>query len=194
MPEYNRRDQFGECNTGKHPVDVFTRECCADCLNPECTRSLHGKAKFDQRTATWFERYYSGKDQMSPGDPRYPKIAAQNFVFIDPGLVGRAPEVGSAWLDPRDLTPPPAPVTIIKPADEVATGPTAPSSPTPRQVPRQLLLANVPVREGQMVAPPPSAGVVQTPTKDPWTGPVPASKDETPVVTPGARVKLGSGV
>jgi hypothetical protein len=197
MPE--RRDQMGECNLGHHPIDTFTRECCANCINPECTRSLTGKAKFDHRTATWFERYFGEADKMLPTDARFSKIAGQKFMIIDPGLTGRTPEVTSAWLDPRDLErqaeAAPAPAIIPTAASTLSTpGPAKPSPPAAgqRQIPHSLLLANVPA-QGGMVSRPPSANTAPVPSKDPWSGPVPDAKDEVPLVSPGARVKMGGG-
>jgi hypothetical protein len=189
-----RRDLFGECNVDHHPIDVFTRDCCANCINPECTRSLAGKAKFDARTATWYDRYFGSADQMDPRDTRFPKIAGQKFLVIDPGLTGRTPEVGSAWLDPRDIEivepePPPTPaeprVAVVGAAPEPI--------PRPREVAHHLLLANAPPQTGRTVPAPPSANTAPRLPKDPWAGPVPAQKDEELVVSPGARVKMGSG-
>ncbi len=220
---------MGECNADGHPIDDFTRECCANCVNPECTRSLSGKAKFDERTNNWFEHYFGDKNRMDPSDARFSKIAGQKFILIDPGLTGRAPDIGgsSAWLDPRDIerqqpaapAPPPRALAAIEamgtlrgaPAERPAPAapppqqvqqppPQAPpparpqqvhAAPPPRQVPQHLLLANAPVQAPQRIAGPPSASTA--PPKDPWAGPVPDAKDDAPVVSPGARVKLGGG-
>lgn len=199
MPERHRRDLMGECNVDAYPIDSFTTECCANCVNPECTRSLAGKARFDARTRTWFEHYFGDKDRMDPADPRFSRIAGQKFLVIDPGLLGRAPEVGSssAWLDPRELeqppAPPPAPVSRPPAAQEVRrpVAQEAPAeAPRPRQVPQHLLLANVPLQGGQRVPAPPSASTAPPPVRDPWAAPAPDSGD-TPVVSPGARVKMG---
>jgi hypothetical protein len=201
-----RRDLFGECNVGGHPVEAFTTECCANCINPECTRSLSGKAKFDHRTASWFDHYFGDKDRMDPSDARFPKIAGQKFLLIDPGLTGRAPEVGSAWIDPRDLSrqeAPPAPSIVLPTA--VAPPPAIPpiqaperaqagAAPAPRgRLPQNLLLANAPAQGNKMVPAPPSANIAPAQPKDPWAGPVPEAKDEAPVISPGARVKMGGG-
>ncbi len=208
--ERRRRDLFGECNADGHPIEVFTRECCAGCFNPECTRSLKGKLKFDDRTQNWYENFFGDKNRMDQGDPRYPTIAAQQFKLIDPGLTGRAPEVGtSSWIDPRDIKEPSAlvqaphapevrqPIVMVPEPRQVAAQVAAPSAPAPvafpvHKVPHQLLLANAPMQTGQMVTPPPSQVAAQPP-KDPWTGPVPTPKSDVPVVSPGARVKLGGG-
>lgn len=208
MPE--RRDLFGECNVGAHPIDDFTRECCANCINPECTRSLAGKAKFDQRAANWFNIYFGDKDKMDPGDQRFSKIAGQKFIFIDPGVQGMAPEVGSAWLDPRDarepesvlVTPTPhqeplraAPAPEPPPPPAPAAPKAAPPRPAPgapRGLPHQLLLANTP-QQGQMIPRPPSAITAPTAPKDPWAAPDPDPKNDAPVVSPGARIKFGGG-
>ena len=208
MSEGQRRDLLGECNADHHPIETFTTECCANCFNPECTRSLAGKSRFDHRVATWFDRYFTDKDRMDPGDSRYPQIAAQRFLFIDPGLTGHAHEVGtgSAWVDPRDLQQP-APVAPREGPDvdpgppagvyDVRAEPVAPAAPLPvaprqvrRDVPAHLLLANAPIQAGQMIKAPPSANSAPA-AKDPWAGPTPAPTDDTPVVQPGARVKMG---
>lgn len=214
-----RRDLFGECNVDAHPIDSFIRDCCANCINPECTRSLAGKAKFDDRTNNWFERYFGEQGRMDPRDPRFSKIAAQKFIFIDPGVTGMAPSVSSAWVDPRDIepepppAPPPPPAPVVEPlqarvaAPAPEPPPAAPEPPKPiPEAPRakppsqsspinhRLLLANVPVQPGIMLPRPPSAANPgPTAPKDPWAGPVPDPKDDAPVVSPGARVKMGGG-
>jgi hypothetical protein len=198
MAESQRRDLLGECNVDGHPIEPFTTECCANCFNTECTRSLSGKLKFDHRTATWFERFFGDKDRMDPTDPRFPKISGQKFLIIDPGLLGRPPEVGSssAWLDPRDLERPPNPAPpSVQPVPSVPTVAPEPvqAAVRPRQVPRRLLLANAPAQKGQMIPAPPSANTAPIHPKDPWAGPVPDAKDDEAVVSPGARVKMGGG-
>jgi hypothetical protein len=200
-----QRDLLGECDVDHHPIDVFTRDCCANCINPECTRSLSGKAKFDSRTATWFERFFGDKDQMDPRDTRFPTIAGQKFILIDPGRMGRMPEIGSAWMDPRDIEilqpEPPAPPPVAEPPVEPrAALKSAPPSPAPSTGPRpqrelahQLLLANAPSQTGRMVPAPPSASIGPIVVKDPWAVQPPDQKDDEPVVSPGARVKMGGG-
>ena len=191
MPEHQRRDLLGECNADAHPIDTFTTECCANCFNPDCTRSLSGKLRFDQRVSTWYERYFGDRSAMSPGDPRFPRIAGQKFLMLDPGLVGRPHEVGG-WVDPRDLEE----YTSAPPVQSAVTIPTDHPKPTvnvPRELPRQLLLANSPRASAQMIQPSsaPSAAPVQ---KDAWAAPVPVPASDVPVIQPGARVKLGGSV
>jgi hypothetical protein len=169
----DRRDLLGECNVDRHPLDTFISECCASCFNPECTRSLSGKLKFDKRTNGWFDHYFGDQDKMDPSDPRFSKIAAQKFVIIDPARLARTPEVGSssAWVDPRDLErpaapkppersvnvdqqlmdrPPPPPQVQASPAPAAPTAPAEPPPPAPRvpglrrDLPHHLLLANTP--------------------------------------------------
>ncbi len=199
MADRQRRDLFGECNVEAHPIDVFVRDCCANCINPECTRSLAGKLKFDARTATWFDRYFGDKDpKMDPGDARFPQIAAQRFIVIDPGLTGRAPEVGSSsWVDPRDLpkTTAPAPVIVAPTAPQVVSAPAAVPQPGPnlRQVPKHLLLANTSAQNGKIIGPPSAREAPNISPKDPWAAPVPDATDGTPVISPGSRVKMGGG-
>jgi hypothetical protein len=186
MPD--RRDLFGECNADGHPVDVFIRECCSSCFNRECTRSLSGKAKFDHRVSTWFERYFGDQDKMNPADPRYPMISAQKFIFIDPGR--RTPEVSSAWIDPRDLgSSQPTAQVVSSSEPSVETPPPTVKEKPVRNIPHHLILANVPQQQGRMLERPPSASVAAP--KDPWAGPVVETKEDAPVVSPGARVKIG---
>ena len=208
----DRWDQFAECNTDKAPIDVFTAACCSRCLNPECTRSLAGASKFDQRVSTWYERLYGNVPRMSTEDPRYAKISGQKFLMIDGGRVPSISTSSSAWLDPRDLERPPEapklalPVIPPKRPDPPPTASAPPEAaqalPTPethqKYSPRNLMLANAPVQPGQMIqsatgtpAPPAQA------PKDPWAAP-PSTTTASPgvkVVKPGATVKLGgSGV
>lgn len=192
-----RRDLLGECNADAHPIDTFTTECCANCFNPGCTRSLSGKLKFDQRVSTWYDRFFGDQDKMLPGDPRFTRISGQKFLMLDPGLVGRPPEIGASWVDPRDL-------------DDQATGapvkPVAvPTNPRPpaglREVPRQLLLANSPRPVPLVIQAPAAIDIGRTAPappvqKDPWAppGPAPVPASDVPVIQPGARVKLGGPV
>jgi hypothetical protein len=193
MSGMHKHDLLGECNADHHPIERFTRECCADCFNPECTRSLSGKTKFDHRVSNWFERFFGDQDRMDSGDPRFPRISAQKFIMIDPGLTGRTPEVGggSAWLDPRQVEEPPPRTDLAKVPPTRTVEPELPASiPVRRSVPQQLLLANVPVQSHQLIQAPPSANSAPSP-KDPWSGPVPEPKVEETIVQPGARVKMG---
>jgi hypothetical protein len=165
--------------------------------------------QFDQRAVDWFPRYFGDHDAMNHQDPRFAKIAGQNFVSIS---AGRTPEIGrpggpSDWINPREAPSPPkvslpvvqAPVAQADPAPTAAPASVEPPAPEPapipglrRSVPRSLLLANAPSQSGMISAPP--SATPQTP-KDPWAGPVSVPKSDVTVVSPGARVKLGgSGV
>jgi hypothetical protein len=96
------------------PEEHFAEAWCNQCLNPDCSRSTHGKTRFDQRTLTWEERLFTQVPRMSPQDPRYLQITRQAFHTID---VGPTPEVRtSAWHDPRDLGAEPAPTHFVAPA------------------------------------------------------------------------------
>jgi hypothetical protein len=210
--ERHRLDLLPECNGTAAPLDVFTRECCANCFNPECTRSLTGKLKFDQRVATWHERFFEKVPRMDPNDPRYPAITAQKFLTLD---LGRTPEINtgasSSWVDPRDVVEPvpPAPAPIVvqapspppvvqepAPAPSVASPVPAPApaqEPTPvgqkRRLQRDLVLSNTPLQTGKMIGQPPA----KAPAADPWAAPSPAPAPDVPVVQPGARIKMGGG-
>jgi hypothetical protein len=37
------RDLLVECNVGREPTDIFSRDLCTHCINPDCTRSLSRK-------------------------------------------------------------------------------------------------------------------------------------------------------
>jgi hypothetical protein len=62
------------------------------------------------------------------------------------------------------------------------------SAPLPKSIPHNLILANVPQQQGRMLERPPSASVAP---KDPWAVPGSDTKSDAPVVSPGAKVKLG---
>ena len=200
-----RLDLLSECNGNAAPIDVFTTECCARCINPECTRSQFGTSKFDQRVSTWFQRLFEEVPRMDPRDPRFTVIAGQKFQIID---VSRVPEVNttSAWLDPRDLDKPqaqplapsvPSPPVVDQPAVVQVQVAAPVEAPPPaggsKSLLRHMVLANTP-------APPPQTLKPMTPSTaqtDRWAGPLPSPAPEksAPVVKPGATVKLGgSGV
>lgn len=203
-----RRDLLPECNGSNAPLDIFAESCCKFCINAECSRSQFGKTKFDQRVSTWEERLFSKVPRMNPADPRFTLISGQKFLSLD---VGRVPEVGSSWMDPRDLeaqqgplgAAPPAPVVNVEAAvvtqapTQASDQPVSPPAVTaPKLVSRRMVLGNTPSQSGTVL---PGGASPSTPSADPWAAPTPApaTATETPanVVKPGATVKLrGSGV
>ena len=187
--QLRRRDLLGECNLDGAPLDMFQQECCARCLNQECTRSIAGKSKFEQRTSTWEERLFSQVPRMDPTDPRYVVIAGQRFITVD---VGRTPEVRSDWVDPLVPTPAPAvtpvqvaaqPVVITQKTEELS----APSARTDgfRTKPN-MVLSNAPDQSGKVLKP--NAPLPTQAPKDAWSPQKSASEG---VVLPGAVIKLG---
>ncbi len=203
----NRRDLLAECNMVGAPLDVFSAECCAFCINPECTRSGFGKSKFDVRVGTWAERLFTNVPRLDQRDPRYQSIHAQKFLTLD---TSPAPSINSSWLDPRDLEkapaapvarapeplPAPAPAAPVAEAvpqpniQEVAPAPAGPAPLIQGPIPRHMVMANTPVRAGKML----NDSTAQ-PKKDPWAAPLPPPPVESTLVQPGAKVKVGgSGV
>jgi len=207
----DKRDWLGECNDQHIPLEDFQRTFCERCLQVECTRSQHGKSRFDARVADWESRLFIEVPRMDPSDPRYGEVNAKRFVSLDTTAV---PEVRS-WVDPRELKEPPPPpeeqtyklsettlarAQAIVDIDErgtveapVHTVPDLPASPEPpaRPVP-QAALMNTPHQSKQMVGKP---GVsVAAPAADAWELKK-ATTDGLQVVPRGAKIRLGgSGV
>ena len=197
----DKRDYLSLCNERGDSETSFMADNCSRCFQAECSRSLSGKSRFENRISDWEERLFSNVPRMMVGDPRFPTLSGKRFVEVP---TGRIPEIGQAsmsrWMDPRELdvqtpsiqvetpapslVPAPEPVLVV-PAPEVE----APAIPVPTQVlqPRPL---NPPRQRGQMLGgPPPPAATAQ----DSWAV-RPQETKGLPVVRPGARIKLGSGV
>jgi hypothetical protein len=166
------RDLYGECNDKEMPLVEFQAGWCSRCMSPECTRSLHGKTRFDVRTETWLERLFLHPPTMAADDPRYAGIAAKKFLTID---MGRTPEVRSDWVDPNALV---QPVEVGPPAEiAVVSAPI----PTPAQ---GNVLRNAPDQSGTVLP----GGPAQAP-RDPWRAPAPAEN----LVPVGGTVRFGKG-
>jgi hypothetical protein len=189
----NKRDWLTTCNEFNVPSQDFEAQFCARCFQHECSRSLHGKSKFEERVSTWEERLFLNVPKMDEGDPRAADIQAKKFVSVDAGPV---PEVGrSAWLDPRDLTdevpelpPEVAPVApeVPKVDDPQPKPQIFKEGPTPMTPARM----NTPNRPGQMI------GGREKPQKpamvDPWQPKrSPETQEGETVVQPGARIRFG---
>lgn len=183
---------------------------CSRCLQKECSRSLFGKSRFEQRIGSWRERLFEHVPRMAESDPRLVTLSSKRFIEID---AGRIPEINSAsgsWIDPRDLdvqeessqaSPPVEPDVVAEPPAppvvEEAPAPPAPapapvSTPSPALVsghPLQPRLLNTPRPQPQMIGNRPEP----KPKRDAWEV-VPQETKGLPVVRPGARIKMGSGV
>lgn len=217
MPE--RRDYLGDCNDQKVPMEDFKLAFCDRCLQPECSRSLHGTSKFDKRVNSWLERLVTKVPRMDPSDPRAQQIQGKQFKMFTPSLsVGQT----SAWLDPRDIEEPPPPESASEgplpplpaffapPLEPVAVPEVeqqVPESASPPQaslqtaekseqtgMPLNLMLMNTPAKGGRMLAGSPAA-TPPLPPKDPWAAPPtgPQPSEGGVIVKKGATVRLGGG-
>lgn len=179
----NRLDLYGECNVSHAPMADFSAQCCAHCMNPECTRSQVGKSRFEQRTATWYDRLFAHVPRMVPDDERYGAIAGQKFLLVNPSI-----SVSSDWVEVPAIPPVPAPQKAPNapavvpqeppppPLGEIPENPTAPAVGDDAKVPPK--------------APPPKAPQqlnTTVPRQQMLPG-APATPDQ--VVRPGARIKL----
>lgn len=215
----DRRDELKACNDQGIPLEDFKLAFCDRCLNPECTRSVAGQSRFEQRVSTWYERLFKAPDRLNEADPRFTQIRAKRFIDVDPGPI---PEVGrsSAWIDPRDLVaaaPEPQPEPEVEaveldealsppqvtpqpvettPAPEPEQEPEVPPQPSPGRPPAGFM--NTPTPRPQTLD-----GSKKAPTKpaqpvfvDPWEPQTPKPVEEgVQVVQPGARFRFGgSGV
>lgn len=145
---------------------------CYKCLNPECSRSINGTSKFENRVQNWEQEKFISPARLDPSDPRYVEIAAKRFLNVMPSTPGR----NSSWDDPRDIstssvsvpealitlpslpvielpeTPPPAPVVVAPtPPPPPPPAPVAQVVPEPVAVPEPVV---VQPQEKQVVTPP----------------------------------------
>lgn len=184
---------------------------CSRCLQQECSRSLYGKSKFEHRISTWRGRLFETVPRMDEADPRFVVLSSKKFLEIDRGRVPEITSGSGSWIDPRDLdvpeespqaSPPVEPVVVAAPALPepppvvVPTPEPAPavveSAPSPALVanhPLQPRLLNTPRPKPQMIGNRPEPG----PKRDAWDV-APQETKGLPVVRPGARIKMGSGV
>jgi hypothetical protein len=207
-----KTDLYGECNLDSIPVDVFTAECCMRCANPDCTRSTAGQSKFDLRVNTWYERLFSNVPKMSPDNPKFESFSSQKFFPINPSL-----SINSKWIDPNvlekeilanknsielesktlqsdlpigpeqnTLTVAPMVDTKIQKDSSQEEISNIPSRP---HLTKDLVGANTPVQQGQMI------GLEQaTPVnKTSWeVNPPTEDTKNIRVIKPGEKVRLGS--
>lgn len=200
-----RLDLYAECNLELAPVDMFTAECCARCMNPDCTRSQYGKSHFEDRVKNWHERMFVNPPRMAQVDSRYAKLAAQNFVLIEPAITVSRSDWGSVPAKPvAPVVVPkaPDPVVVVEPVVEpVVAAPTlvqvevappppapepkpAPKEPPPPRVPSSGPI-NTPAKPSQMLQNKPPA-----PPASDWSVPA-TQQSNAPVVKPGAKIKFG---
>ena len=187
-----KRDYLGECNSQKVPLGDFQMAFCDRCMQPECSRSTHGKSKFDQRTQKWVENLFTNVPRMDPSDPRYREIAAQGFHMIDPSN-----SASSDWMDPRDLKPETTSIILpsgfipppVSPPVEIKEAPAPKVKPNPTQgIPRDILLMNSPGHSGSYLPGAPTKPTEISPKRDPWA--VPESSPGEVVVEKGAKIRF----
>jgi len=190
-----KHDFLSVCNDHGVPVRDFEAQFCFRCLQPECTRSLSGKSRFERRVDTWEDQFFNHVPRMSEADPRFVQLRAKKFIEIERGPV---PEIGRAvraWIDPRDLDAAPESPHSTEdsppvPPAEVAEEESSTLTETPlSQSPPPPVLMNTPFRQGQMLR----GSKPAAPPRDPWAAK--PKEPEIPKVRPGAKIKLGgSGV
>ena len=177
----NQQDWLRLCNEHNTPIEDFGAMFCIRCFQPECSRSQHGKSRFEVRASTWEQRLFTAVPKLDPSDPRFATISAQKFISID---MGKVPEIRSDWNDPRELT---------EAASVSAPEPTlAPIPEVRKATPRPVVMpggetSNAPNQSGRMLGGQPA----QVP-QDSWRTPNPVASDPTVrIVSPGSTVKLG---
>jgi len=191
-----RRDCVKDCLTPGVTLEHLQETHCFRCYQPECTRSLHRKTKFDDRVLHWEERLFTDVPRMDPSDPRFQVIQGQQFKMFTPPPPGKQ----GSWDDPRDLKPTTVQVPEdIRPPVNEAQAPLAvfpPEPPPPRilstTLTQDVVLINTPRQEGVMLrgGPTPEA---KPASRDPWEAPAPVGSNEK-LVKRGARIQLGTGV
>lgn len=194
-----KQDFYSDCHILQGGVKLSVQGlhdyACHKCLNPDCTRSISGTSKFEQRVANWEESIFLNPSRLDPSDPRYLDISSKRFLSIVPSEPGRK----SGWDDPREL----ASVAVSVPETLAATPtvplidlpPSEPPMPTPAVVvpetpPAQLVAqrGNTPNRSRQMIGG--DEQKPESPVLDPWQ-PKQAIKPGETIVKPGAKIKLG---
>lgn len=190
-------DHLRLCNEHGIPFQDFQAQFCSRCLQPECTRSQHGKSRFDSRVTTWEDKLFLNVDRMDPSDERFQNITAHKFLSVDPGNA----RTQSAWMDPKDLEPtktisipepaPEPPPVVVEAAPDPAPPPKLEEPVAPAAPLGDAVLMNTPNRPRQMIG-----GAEQKPSSpvlDPW-----ASKQPQPLkpgerlVERGARIRFGN--
>jgi len=199
-----RRDFLKECHSQvagkvKEPLtfELFSESFCTRCLQPECTRSSHGKTKFDQRVTSWEDRLFLKVPRMDPGDPRFESIAGQEFSPVQESLIVHG------WGTEGEPEPPmafiPEPVQKAVTEESPAIIEPLPVYPQPDEsttsISRDTLLMNTPVVIEQYL---PGAQKQSVPVRSTkknvgsWGAPEQSAPSEV-IVTAGATVRFGSG-
>lgn len=189
---------------------------CSRCFQKECTRSLHGKSKFEARAQNWESLLFTNVSKLDPNDDRFKEISTKKFLNVLPTLSGAK----SAWMDPRDVDSareysiparapappalflPPEPEIELPPLPEIVPVTRAVELPTPPVEPVEKptvappapgtpdpVLRNTPARSKQMIG-----GGEQnapSPVLDPWQ-PKQGLKPGETLVKPGSRFRFGS--
>lgn len=181
-----KRDQYKECNDQPEVLlKDFELQFCSRCVRPDCTRSQHGRSKFDQRVTTWESRLFIDVPRMSPEDPRFVDFQAKRFREIDttavPNIQGRVQD----WVDPRDLDaeyeiPETKKIESAIVSDEDEQGPAKAPEPVP----------STPDRRGKMLGGKKVDEKLTRPVLDPWE-PKKQTPTEGKIVKPGAKIRLG---
>ncbi len=186
-----RADYLGECNSANVPERDFTLTFCNRCLQQECTRSLVGKSRLEQRVQDWEEKLFVNPSRLEPSDLRFAGICAKRFLHVQPSI-----ELRGSWIDPKDLgenqsstmkaavIPSPSPVPLPPDADRPASEPPGPPDTDPDPAPPVHEMGNTAFRHGQMLATAPKA-----PTAFPVYNP--PQQHAAKVVKPGARIRMG---
>ena len=196
------QDWLKLCNDQGVPLEDFKAQFCDRCLQQDCTRSIAGLSRFEQRTADWQDRLFDNPTRMSPDNPQFERISAQKFISID---TGRVPEVGgspaqSAWVDPLtlDVEPPSAQKEQVAIAAPELVEPARVDPPEPALVPppkplKPLQPMNTPSQSGQML--PGHQAQPKADPKDAWEVPNNPETGDVEIVKPGSRFRFGgSGV
>jgi hypothetical protein len=182
-----KQDYIKDCNDQGVSLEDFRLQFCTRCLQPECTRSQHGKSRFDQRVHSWESRLFLDIPRMDGEDPRFVDIRAQKFMDM-----GRTPEV-QAWVDPQDLVEPepepePEPNTYEIPKTTQIAAETITDLDEQGPKPAPAAPANTSNRRGQMLGGKKVDVKAPQPVSDPW---VPKKAPKGEVVQPGAKIRLG---
>lgn len=209
-----RRDLLPEClrdlGPSPPPLPEFKATFCDHCSQKECTRSLVGTSKFDQRVSTWEDRLFKNPQKLPQDDPRFLHITAQRFVDIAATQGVSIPILGQktqSWVDPRELVQPEQ-VPSSSAHSFVELPPVTPSEKTTPEgsldkleveVPapatkvaavQDRLPLNTPFKSGVMLGSSPTPTAPQT---DSWEAPKPAPVEKgVTILKPGQKYRFQS--
>jgi len=196
-----RLDFLRECNDHGVAIKDFEEAFCKRCYQPECSRSLFGGMKFDQRVSTWLDRLFVNPPRLDPSDPLAQEISAKMFQMVNPAALSQG---ASDWHDPRDLKsssvsvpaqvayePTIAPIVEpVKVPTKVVETPTETVSeePVSHNLSKEVVLINTPNSRGIML--PGGSATTPRPNRDQWDAPQGVRPGEK-VIKAGAKVQLG---